>query len=189
MRKGLWSKRIPTIFALSLLFISIWVTSFLIQSGIIVVGQSTPNKTPNNVAISNITDTSFTVSFTTNEETLAGLAIDPKDGTSDVVYDDRNKTNNDLTAFYSHFITVSELQPATTYNFSILSDGQTYLDQNKKYSATTAPKIPNAMPSQNTISGKILLPDGSAGEDSIVGATIGGVQKLTVVTRGQGYGF
>src|SRR3989344_1491448 len=115
MKKGLWSKRMPTIFAFLLLFISIWVTSYLIQTGVIIVGRATPDKTPQNVTIANITDSSFTVAFTTNEKTSGGLSVEEVGKNPYVVFDDRNKKTGlpaqagEQNEFYSHYITVSEL--------------------------------------------------------------------------------
>src|SRR3989338_10682753 len=85
MRKGLWSKRIPTFFAFLLLFISIWVTSFLIQKGVIFVGRATPEKSPREVLISNITDSSFTVTFQTLAKTVAAVSIEEKNNPQFVV--------------------------------------------------------------------------------------------------------
>ena len=54
MKKGLWQKRIPTVAAILLLFGSIWVTTLLIQKQILFIGRATPDKTPQNIVISNI---------------------------------------------------------------------------------------------------------------------------------------
>ena len=62
MKRGIWSKRIPTILALFILFGSIWVTSFLIQTGVIFVGRASPDRIPQNVKISNITDSGISFS-------------------------------------------------------------------------------------------------------------------------------
>jgi len=186
MRKGLWSKRIPTFFAFLLLFISIWVTSFLIQKGVIFVGRATPEKSPREVLISNITDSSFTVTFQTLAKTVAAVSIEEKNNPQFVVFDDRNKRTDEQKPFYSHYITVSDLKPKTIYELSILSDGEIDLNGEKKYIVTTGPLITGAPPVQNPIVGKVLLPDGSAASDTIVVIAIEGAQSISSLTKDDG---
>src|SRR3990167_256933 len=186
MRKGLWSKRIPTFFAFLLLFISIWVTSFLIQKGVIFVGRATPEKSPREVLISNITDSSFTVTFQTLAKTVAAVSIEEKNNPQFVVFYDRNKRTDEQKPFYSHYITVSDLKPKTIYELSILSDGEIYLNGEKKYIVTTGPLITGAPPVQNPIVGKVLLPDGSAASYTIVVIAIEGAQSISSLTKDDG---
>lgn len=186
MKKGLWNKRIPTILAFLVLSISIWVTSFLIQTGVIFVGRATPDKTPQNISISNITDTSFTVTFTTNDRTLAGLSVEEGNAPPFAVFDDRTKKTGQQIEFYSHVITISDLKPKTTYDFSIISDGDTYLDGNKKFEVTTGAIMSQDPPKQNPITGKVLLSDGNPGQDSIIQLEIEGAQLSTSVTKEDG---
>jgi len=186
MRKGLWHKRIPTIAALALLFLSIWVTTFLIQTGVIFVGRASPNKIPQNVSISNITENSFTVTYTTNEKTLSGISVEEGNVPSFVVFDDRNKEISERKEFYSHFISVTDLKPNTTYEFSILSDGEAYLDGDEKYKVTTTSPVTIIPLEQNPIIGTILLPDGNKGVDTIVELEIEGAQKFSTLTNDEG---
>ena len=176
----------PTIFAFLLLFISIWVTSYLIQTGVIIVGRATPDKTPQNVTIANITDSSFTVAFTTNEKTSGGLSVEEVGKNPYVVFDDRNKKTGEQNEFYSHYITVSELAPQTSYNFTIIADGQIYQASDQKYFVRTAPSIRQTLPSQKPIAGKGLLPDGQAASDTIVEIKIQGAQLVTALTSDKG---
>jgi hypothetical protein len=186
MKKRLWNKRIPSILAFIILAIGIWVTSVLVQTGIIFVGRATPDKTPQNISISNISETSFTVSFTTTEKSLAALSVEGGNSTAPfVVFDDRNKSGQQ-TEFFSHIITVSDLIPKTTYSFTILSDGDVFMDGDKKFTVTTGPPISESPPRQNPITGRVLLPDGDPGEDSIVELTIAEGQKITVATKTDG---
>lgn len=186
MKQKLWNKRIPTIIALGLLFVSIWVTSYLIQTGVIFVGRAGPDKTPQNINVSNITDSSFTLSFTTNAKTVAGLSVEEKGSSPFIVFDNRNKNSNDQTEFYSHFITVPDLKPETIYNFSILSSGETFLDDGKKYSVKTGAAISSPPPKQNPVTGKIILRDGKDAGDTIVELQVGGAQSITARTKDDG---
>lgn len=176
----------PTLFAFLLLFISIWVTSYLIQTGVIFVGRATPDKTPQNLKIANITDSSFTVTFTTNEKTSGALSVEEVGKNSYVVFDDRNKKTGDQNEFYSHYITVSDLQPEMPYNFTIIADGENYLNDDQKYFVRTGTKVSEIPPSQKPIVGKGLLPDGKEASDTIVEIKIQGAQLVTALTSDNG---
>ncbi len=185
MKKGLWNRRIPTTFAVFVLLMSILITSFLVQKGAVFISRAGPNKTPENVFVSNITDSSFTVNFTTEAQTVAGLSVEGGRAPF-VVYDDRNKNASDQKPFFAHYITVSDLDPNTTYQFSILADGETYLDKGKKYSATTGEKITNAPPRQNPIVGNVLLGEGGPAGDTIVKIESPNGQTTTTYTNPSG---
>lgn len=186
MKKGLWNKRMPTLPAFILLFVSIWVTSYLIQTRVIFTGRASIDKTPQNVKISNITDSSFTVSFTTNAKSTSGLSVEEAGKNSHLVYDDRNKKTETQNEFYSHYITASDLSPQTPYNFIIIADGESYYDGNQKYFVRTAPPIPETLSSQTSIIGKGLLPDGEESQDTIIELKIGGGQLITALTKTNG---
>jgi len=176
----------PTLLAFLLLFISIWVTSYLIQTGVIFTGQATPDKTPQNVRIANITGSSFTVAFTTNGKASSGLSVEEVGKNPYLVLDDRDKETGGQTEFYSHYITVSDLSPQTSYNFTIIADGETYQNGDQKYFVRTGPKLNEAPSSQKPIVGRGLLPDGQAALDTIVELQIQGAQKIVALTSDDG---
>ncbi|HVZ12763.1 MAG TPA: Ig-like domain-containing protein [Patescibacteria group bacterium] len=186
MKKNIWQKRIPTSAALFVLLIGVFFTSYLIQKGIIFIGHASPEKTPQKVSITNISDKSFVVSFTSTDTSAAAISVDGPNLTPTTFFDDRNKTNSQA-SFYSHLITVTGLSPNTTYEFSILSDGETYLDTNgKKYVATTGPTINGPSTNPNIISGNVIMPDGSTASDAITKLTVNGTQTLAVLTDNNG---
>ncbi len=185
MEKRLWNHRIPTGAALIFLFLAIWVTSFFIQKGVIFVSRASPDKTPQNVVISNVTENSFTVNFTTTSQTVAGVSVEGA-GAPFVAYDQRNKSGGEQSPFFSHYITVSDLSPKTNYRFSVLSDGQTFLNNGDKYTVTTGDKITSPPPTQNPIVGKILLPQGGSSADTIVELHLAGAQNITTLTKSTG---
>src|SRR3989344_1738615 len=144
MKKGLWNRRIPTLLAFLLLFVSIWITSYLIQTGVIIVGRASPDKNPQNIKISNIASMSFTVTFTTNEKTVGAISFEEVGKNSNLVFDDRNKEKGTQNEFYSHYITVPNLTPQTSYNFTVIVDGENYLYGDKKFFIRTASQIRDA---------------------------------------------
>lgn len=186
MKRGIWHKRIPTLFALFILFGSIWVTLFLIQTGVIFVGRASPDRIPQNIKSSNITDTSFTVSFTTNDKTAAALSVEDGKTSPYIVFDDRNKKSGKQTEFYSHYITVADLKPETEYQFSIISSGETFLDGERKFLVRTGPRIDLPPPPQKPIVGRVIMPDASPAQDTIIELDVEGGQAISSLTKDSG---
>ncbi len=184
MKKKLWHKRIPTSAAFLLLFISIWVTSFLLQKGAVFIGQATPDKTPQNVKIYNVSDSSFAVAFATYDKTVSALLVDVDSKNSNTIFDYRDKKGE--ANFNSHFIVVSGLSPNHKYSFSILSEGQTFNNGDSKYIVKTGPKISSKSPNQKLISGKVILPDGTPAPDTIVQLQVPNAQSIATVTDNNG---
>lgn len=184
MKKGLFNKRIPTVLALGILIFIIGISTFLIQQGIFYVGKAAPDTQPQNFSITNVTSTSFTAVFTTSGLADAVLNInDAKIGNS-ITLDDRDKKTGVQNKYYSHHITVQNLSPLTTYLFKLIVGGKEYT--NSLYSVKTGAQITGDPPKQNPIFGKILLPDGTPGTDSIVIARTDASGAISAITDTKG---
>lgn len=177
--------RIPTLFALFLLLIVIGVSIFLIRQGIFYVGKAAPDPTPQNILITNITDTSFTVAFTTTLNTEAVVDVTQGLKNQSLILDDRDKSTGVQKKYYSHHITVPNLSPNKKYEFTILSGGKEYGVKNN-YSATTGSVINTPPPSQNPLYGTILLVDSSPGEDVLVIVKNSQSQTVSAITSSKG---
>lgn len=184
MKKGLWNKRIPNYAAFLVLFVSIFLTSFFIQKQTVFFGRAAPDETPQNIIVSNITDNSFTVNFTTNAPSTSAVSGEGGGKSPFLVYDIRDK-NGQNGEYESHFITVSNLSPNTTYTFSILSNGDTYLNNGQKYLVKTGPVIEPSLGEQK-LSGKVLSSDGSAASGAIVELMAPGAQIVTTLSDAEG---
>lgn len=186
MKNNLLNKRMPTLFAFILLLGSIWATSFLIQKGIITIGRASPETTPENIKISNITDSSFTVSFTTADKAIAAINFGETEDLGSIVYDVRDKPGEKQTAFYSHYINIPNLKPNRKYFFSIISEGDSFLNDGKNYSVSTGSKIESSPPEQNPVYGKIVLPEGSSADDTLIYLTTDGNQTISALSKNTG---
>jgi hypothetical protein len=184
MKKGLFNKRIPTTFALLVLIGVIAISTVLVQKGIFYIGKAAPENQPENVSISNVTDTSFTVSFTTPGSVDGVLTMSDVSVGNSLILDDRDKKNGGQGKYYSHLITAPNLKANSKYVFKLLVGAKVYSDLS--YSATTASVIPEAPPPQNPIFGKVLLPDGTPARDSIVSAKTKDSQLISAITDEKG---
>lgn len=185
MKKRFNQFRIPTAAALVVLFVSIWVSAYLIQQSTNIVGRASGDKTPANVMVSNISDNSFTVTFTTTARANSAISVSSETLEPTTFFDIRNSSSAD-NSYFSHYINVSNLKPLTMYEFSILSDGQTYLQNGHKYSIKTGPKLIIIPKTTGKVSGKVLLPTGEAAIDTIAITQIQGGQLLSTLTKSNG---
>jgi hypothetical protein len=184
MKKGLFNRRIPTVFALVILIAIVGISTLLIQKGIFYIGKAAPDTEPQNFTITNVTDTSFSAVFTTSGLVDAVLNInDAKTGNS-IILDDRDKKTGAQGKYYSHHITVPNLLPETTYNFKLLIGGKEYT--NPSYVIRTGKAITTPPPNQNPLFGKILLPDGGVGSDSVIIAKTKQAETISAITDGKG---
>jgi hypothetical protein len=186
MDKGLFSKRLPTLVALIIIFSSIWTTAFLVKRGVISIGRANQEIVPLHTKVVNISDSSFTVTFSTSEKSKAVIHYGETDARGIIVHDQRDEKTRSPSYYYSHIITVSKLEPKTTYRFALVINDTTYLNNGKNFTVTTAPKLSNLSDNQENITGQILLPDGTNGEDVLVFARFPGSQEFASVSNGKG---
>ncbi len=184
MKKGLFDKRIPTVMALVFLAVVVGISTLLIQNGIFYVGKAAPDTQPQGFSITNITDTSFTALFTTNGQVDAVLSIKNSQTGNSLTLDDRDKRNGGQGKYFSHHITVPNLTPNTSYAFRLIIGGKEY--SSSSYSVKTGQTISATPPDQKPLFGKVLLPDGSAGSDSIIIAKTDQSESVSSITDEKG---
>lgn len=90
--------------------------------------------------IANVTETSFTVLYTTKQKTLSWVEIAPDDGTT-WYQCERTRYYEDVSGrhFYGryHHVTVSGLKPGTSYRYRVI--GKTVTDDSDAYKMTYGP--------------------------------------------------
>lgn len=186
MKKSFWNKKIPTILGLILITIGIGVTSYFIKQGVFYIIKAAPTDNPQDVRITNVTDSSFTVSYSTKGKVLGSLNCGESEILDKKVLDDKDQQSGNLTPRIIHNITVRNLKPLTKYYFSITSGNETYLNNEIPYEILTGPSIKAEPPEQEPLSGKILLPSGDAPSEAIVYATIKDAQIISTYVKNDG---
>ncbi len=168
MNRNISEKRIPSLFAIGTLLLSILVTSYFLQQKTNYQGHASISSVPQDVTISNLTDTSFTVSYTTNSLLLGSLSYGPNSSLGKVQLDQIDNAGKSL-PHYIHYFNVTGLLPNTPYYFTIASGGQTYENTNSQpYIIKTFQNIHSKPLSQHSISGKLELPDGSTPDEALI---------------------
>ncbi len=123
-----------------------------------------PSEKPENVRISNVTDTSFTVSWTTkNTPTIGGVIVQDTNTFLPVLSQYFNTTFNDerelkveQTRLYTHFVSVNKLNPSTKYFIRLLSGNiqyeiTDYVAENKVITTSNLSDIPSPIPVYGSI--------------------------------------
>lgn len=180
------NKKFPTLIAIILLMVGVIVTSILVQKRVIIFQQAAPSDAPQNLMITNISDQSYSVIYTTDASVIGTISVTGSDGKSQVVLDDRDQQSGTPKSYNIHSITAKNLSPNATYTFTILSGSTTFLNSDKPFSLTT-PDTLSANPStQIPLSGKILLSDGSMPDEALVVVTSDNGQFLSTLQNAAG---
>jgi hypothetical protein len=186
MKKGFWNKKIPTLLGLFLIVIGIGITSYFVQQGIFFITKAGPTDNPQEVRITNLSDSSATISFTTNGEAIGSINIGETKDALKKVLDDKDQASGKVDPRKIHNFTARNLKASTRYYFSITSGEDTYLNNDAYYELKTGTEINNDPSSQEPITGKILTSEGKAPSEAIIYATINNAQLISTVVKNDG---
>lgn len=181
-------KKIPTIVGLLLVAGAIWLFQFAFTQVSPLLSRASTTLTPKEVTVTNITDTSFTVSWMTDEVASGQIVIE---GTPVItVFDEREAfaqtPQNQSVKYTTHSVTVRNLKPQTLYRFHILSDGKSYQNNDALYTTTTAPTIGGVGTALEPAYGQIVLPTDKPADGAIVYLMPEGGQTLSTIVKSSG---
>jgi hypothetical protein len=173
---------IPTILglivALGGLLSGLWLVQRQIQKSIIAAAEETPKE----VKISNITDTSFVVSWTTDRAVSGYIQYGESGGEQNLeVTDDRDQERGSVGEYSTHLVTVKGLKPDTAYGFGVGSGAKIYDLDGNPYQVATGPRI-DTQPAADVAYGQVITGSGDPADGAIVYLSIpGGVLQATLV--------
>lgn len=186
MKKTIWNKRIPTLLGMLLIVIGVGITSFLVNKGVIIVGRASPSTSPQNVRVSNVTDSSFTVSYNTDAQVIGSVNYGKDPNLGQTALDDRDQQTGSLASHKVHSITVRSLSPVTKYLFSITSGQDKFLNNGVPFEIVTGANITNPPSEQKPIVGKVISPDGNAPSEAIIYITTDNSQVISSLIKSDG---
>lgn len=173
--------KLPTIVGLVVLIAGIAAGVFLVQRGQIFKLRASPEETPQQVRFTNITDSSVTVSWLTEKETVGFVSYGKSASLGQTESDELSREAGSRT----HHTTLKGLSPATTYFLKVGSGKSLFGNNGEPYEVTTAPK--KAAPARSDIIfGTVKQKGGLPSEGAIVYATITGISPLSSVTDASG---
>ena len=140
---------------------------------------------PTAVTVTNITDTSFTLVWQTEEKANGTLLAVDINGKKYSGFDERDATGQ-LGKYTTHSVTIRSVTPATTYDVTIISNGKKYPMEGNKYQVTTYGTLTTAPPNIDPSYGKVVTNDGTPAEGAIVLLTLTNGQQLSTLVRSSG---
>lgn len=183
---GVWEKKLPPFSGL-ILVIVLFATISVMTSNVVLFGtKAAAGATPKKVQVTNISDTSFTVTYQTDEPVLGSVTSGKDDTLGTITLDDRDQVLNTPDKHRLHYITVKNLTPGTKYFYAISSGGETFKNDTALYEITTAPVISTPETSQQPLKGQVTLDDGSIPVEGIVTVGTDTSQLLSVMLKPDG---
>lgn len=172
--------KIPTLVVLLFLVIGVITGVFLVQEQQYFRLSASNEAAPKDVRITNITETSFSVSFYTDKPSI-----------STVLYGETELENfassgsKDLQNL--HYITVKNLEPNTNYKFKIISGSQEFSNNGVPWRVQTAALISEELiPNLQIISGNVQTKDGKPASNALVYIQIGGASSVSTQASSEG---
>lgn len=120
---------------------------------------------PQQIKVTDINDTSFVVSWITQEKTTATIAYGEKINLGEIKKDTRDKNGNPQN-YITHYFLIDNLKPRVKYYFKLISGGKVYDNSGKPYEVSTGQSI--SIPENDLSQGKILTPQGQPAGNTIV---------------------
>jgi hypothetical protein len=186
MKKKFWNKRIPTLLGILLITIGIGVTTFLVNQGVLLKSNASATEQPQNVRITNITDSSFSASYETDSQVIGSLNYGKDNKLGQQALDDRDQQTGSLASHKIHNITARDLDPQTKYYFSITSGQNNYTNGDQLFEVSTGSKLSDSPPKQDPMNGKITLIDGTAPKEAIIYITADNSQVISTLAKEDG---
>lgn len=186
MRNTIWQKRIPTLLGLLFILVGVGLTSYLVKTGVIYVGRASPSNEPRNVRITNISDTSLSVSYTTDTKVLGSISYGKDITYGKTAIDDRDQQAGTATTHLLHHITIRDLKPNTRYVFSVISGQDTFLNNDQPFIVTTATTLGTPPTQQNPLVGKTATVSNNPPQEAIVYIKTTDSQTLSTIIKSDG---
>jgi hypothetical protein len=187
-KKKLFQRRIPTLLGIGVLLIALVSGMLFFGEGTgVFAPRATPQTTPKKIRITNITDSSFTISFFTDEATAAfikyGTAQDQLKSQSS---DDRDQLSGSIGEYNVHHVTVRGLEPNSTYFYTLGTGSGSQFDNNGVPFTTKTAARGGVPPAAQTIYGSVVAPTGNPAEGAVVYVSIAGAGEQSSLVKSSG---
>lgn len=162
-------KKIPTILGIILLLAGVFAGVMLLRMRQVFRVGADVEATPKNIRVSNITDTSATISWTTDKEVSGFISWGKEGGSMGKV--EKESENDDK--YIGHSVTLSGLEAETNYYYQINSDGTNFDNNGIPWQFTTG-KTLSAGAATMPISGSVVTTSGQPAQRALVYMNVGG---------------
>lgn len=163
------------------------ITITLVKIGNPFQIKAGPDQDPKNVKITNVSDSSFSVSYLTTAKVIGTVNYGTSENNLDsLALDQRDQISQKVGKYTSHLISINNLEPNKEYYFSITSGDKKYLNGNKSYKAKTGPIISKNPSLQAPVSGRVTLPNGSFPNEGLVFLKTNSSQNISALIKEDG---
>lgn len=188
VRKSPWSKQIPTFLGVGVLLIGLVVGIWFIGTGPgVFAPRATPQTTPKNVKITNVTDTTFSVSFVTDEQTAGFVKYGTKAETLNLqASDDRDQLSGQVGKYSTHHVTMRNLTAGSEYFFTIGTGSNVAYDNNGTPFTVKTGARASGSSAAKTVYGTVTSEGGTPADGAIVYAVAAGAGELSALVKSSG---
>ena len=138
-------QKIPTLLGILLVMGLLFGIGFIMEQLSRGRTRASTSIEPKQVIVTNVTDTSFTFVWQTDDVTSGSLLVSGPTGKKSTAFDERDMTGK-TSKYLTHSVTVRALSPETPYDVTIISNGKRYPVDNKLYQVTTMPMLSSQAP-------------------------------------------
>jgi len=185
-KQGLSKIHFPTALGLLILLVAIGVGVFLVKTRTSSESGAAEIAIPKQVHITNVTDSSFTVSWLTDTVSKGKISYGTESNSlKQQGLDERDKISGDIGSYETHHAKAESLNPSTTYYFKIESDGKKYDNSGQLFEINTGPSL-GTLPAADAVYGTILTPSGTKAEGIIVYLNIANAAPISALTKTNG---
>lgn len=123
MRDFLSKFKIPTLLGLAIIIAGIIVGVFLVLREQVFTSRASPDVTPQNITLSNLTDTEATISYETSAPVFSFITFGQTNPDEQTVLDtrDSNPKGGGSKLHSIHYFTLKNLLPKTLYQYKIIT--------------------------------------------------------------------
>lgn len=179
-------RQIPIIIGFLILLAGLGGGILLVQKGQTFFLRADPEATPSQVKITNLTEGSFTVSWTTDKKVIGQIRYGENSQLDLSTADDRDQSTEKTDLFLTHHVTLKNLRPNTLYYFKIVSGTKTYDNNGQLYQVTTAPTISLPPPPSDPAYGKIITQGDQPAQGAIVYLSLANTQAQSALVQDSG---
>lgn len=169
--------KFPTLIGIVLFLLLVTGFAFIFERIIRFPSRASTGTTPTSVEITNVTDTTFSISWLTGGEVTGTVRVTDEKKRSWVAYDERDLSGK-LGAYPTHHVTVRNATPNTRYTVKISTGG-------KPYEVRTGPTLSGSTNLEPSY-GRVSTETGSPAVGNIVYLTLPQSQKLSALISASG---
>ena len=159
--------KIPTLIGIIILLAGTFAGIFFLRINHVFRIGASPTSAPKNIRTSNLSDTSATISWTTEGATTVFISWGEGEGSLDKIVNESDTSQK----FSTHSIALTGLKPNTTYFYKINSEGTNFDNNGLPWQFTTGGVV-TVNQNSNPISGSVITASGQPGKRALVYVTV-----------------